>query len=100
MERYPNLNEKVGDSNHECENSSRLGIKLVWWSTASCALTLACWLFVLKIKIKMQWQFMNTFFFGLIPHCEISSLLDKKLARWSTTSLICFDVDMLILCLN
>jgi hypothetical protein len=37
VERYPNLKEEVGGSNPGCEISSLPDIKLVRWSTASCA---------------------------------------------------------------
>jgi hypothetical protein len=42
VEKYPNLKEEVGSSIPDYEISSLLDIKLVRWSTASCALTLAC----------------------------------------------------------
>jgi hypothetical protein len=35
--------EEVGDSTPSCEISSLLDKKLARWSTASCALALACW---------------------------------------------------------
>jgi hypothetical protein len=41
-ERYPNLKEKIGGSIPDCEISSLLDGKLAKWSTASCALALAC----------------------------------------------------------
>ena len=43
LERYPNLKEEVGGSIVGCEISSLLDGKLARWSTASCALALACW---------------------------------------------------------
>ena len=42
MERCPNLKEEVGGSISSSEISSILDRKLVRWSTASCALALAC----------------------------------------------------------
>jgi hypothetical protein len=36
VERYPNLKEKVGNSNPGCELSSLPDEKLASWSTASC----------------------------------------------------------------
>ena len=53
VERYPNLKEEVGSSNLGCEISSLPGGKLVRWSTASCALTLAHRPSVSKSKVKM-----------------------------------------------
>ena len=50
LERYPNLKEKVGGSIPNCEISSLPYGKLATWSTASCALALACQLSV-SIKI-------------------------------------------------
>ena len=52
VERYPNLKEDVGDSIPRCEISSPLDIKLAIWSTASCALVLACRPSVSKEKEK------------------------------------------------
>ena len=46
----PNLKEEVGGSNPSCEISSLLDGKLTRWSTASCALALACWPFVSQKK--------------------------------------------------
>ena len=43
VERYPNLKEEVGGFNPGYEISSLLDRKLARWSTASCALVLACW---------------------------------------------------------
>ena len=42
VERYPNLKDEVGGSIPGCEISSLLGIILAMWSTASCALVMAC----------------------------------------------------------
>jgi hypothetical protein len=42
METYLNLKEEVGNSIPGCEISSLLDGKLARWSTASCALALAC----------------------------------------------------------
>ena len=42
VERYPNLKEEVGGSIPGCEISFLLDKKLVRWSIASCAMTLAC----------------------------------------------------------
>ena len=59
MERYPNLKEEVDSSIPSCEISSLLDKKLARWSTASCALALACWPLVsksLKIKKKVRWE--------------------------------------------
>ena len=42
VEIYPNLKEEVGGSILSCEISSLLDIKLAMWSTAFCALALAC----------------------------------------------------------
>ena len=52
VERYPNLKEEVGGSNPGCEISSLLDGNLVRWSTASCALALACRPSVSKKKKK------------------------------------------------
>ena len=41
VDRYPNLNEKVDDSNPGCEISSVPEGKVARWSTASSALALA-----------------------------------------------------------
>ena len=54
VERYPSLKEEVGSSNPDCEISSLLDEKLVRWSTASCALTLACRPSVSKKKGKKR----------------------------------------------
>ena len=53
VERYPNLKKEVGGSIPSCEISSLLDKKPVRWSTASCALTLACRFTISKIKIKI-----------------------------------------------
>ena len=50
MERYPNLKEEVGGLIPNCEISSLFDIKLARWSTASCALVLACRYHVSKKK--------------------------------------------------
>ena len=50
---YPTMQEEVGGSILGCEISSLLDGKLVGWSTASCALVLACWPSVSKKK-KME----------------------------------------------
>jgi hypothetical protein len=42
VERYPNLKEEVGALNPDYEILSILDGKLVRWSSASCALALAC----------------------------------------------------------
>ena len=42
VERYPNLKEEVGNSISNCKISSLIDRKLARWSTASCALALAC----------------------------------------------------------
>ena len=42
VERYPDLKEEVGSSIPSCKISSLLDIELARWSTASCALALAC----------------------------------------------------------
>jgi hypothetical protein len=42
VERYPNLKEEVGSSVPAMKISSLLEGKLARWSTASCALALAC----------------------------------------------------------
>jgi hypothetical protein len=42
VDRYSNLKEEVGDSIPACEISSLRDRKLAKWSTASCALVLAC----------------------------------------------------------
>ena len=42
VERYPNLKKEVDGSFPGCEISSLLDGKLARWSTASCALALAC----------------------------------------------------------
>jgi hypothetical protein len=52
VERYPHLKEEVGGSIPGCEISSLLDIKLVRWSTASCAMALVCWPSVSKKKRK------------------------------------------------
>ena len=53
VERYPNLKEEVGGSNSDYEFSSLLdGKKIDKWSTASCALALACRASVSKSKEK------------------------------------------------
>ena len=54
MERYPNLKEEVGGSIPDCVISSLLDIKLVRWSTASCAMVLACRPSVSKEEEKRQ----------------------------------------------
>ena len=48
VERYPNPKKNVGGSIPGCDISSLLHIKLVKWSTASCALALAYWAYVSK----------------------------------------------------
>ena len=50
VERYPNLHEEVGGSNPGCEISSLPDGTLARWSTASCALALAYWPSISKIK--------------------------------------------------
>jgi hypothetical protein len=42
VERYPNLKEEVGGAILGCEIFSLLDIKLVRWSSASCALASEC----------------------------------------------------------
>jgi len=42
VERYPNLKEEVGGSNPGCEISSLPSGEFARWSSASCALALAC----------------------------------------------------------
>ena len=46
VEGYPNLKEEVGGSDPGCEISSLPDRELAKWSTASCALALACRPFV------------------------------------------------------
>ena len=53
MERYLNLKEEVGGSIPGCKISSLRDEKLAKWSTASCALALACRPYVSKIKIMI-----------------------------------------------
>ena len=48
VERYPNLKEEVGSRIPGCEISSLLDGIVVRWSTTSCALALACQLYVSK----------------------------------------------------
>jgi len=43
VERYPILKEEVGGWITDCEISSLPDGKLAGWSTASCALAMACW---------------------------------------------------------
>jgi hypothetical protein len=58
VERYPNLKEEVGNSISSCEISSLLDRKLARWSTTSCALVLACRLFVsIKRTNKLRENF-------------------------------------------
>ena len=52
VERYTNLKEEVGSSILDCEISSLPKEKLATWSSASCALTLACWPSIFKKKQK------------------------------------------------
>jgi hypothetical protein len=52
VERYPNLKEEVGSLTHGCEISSLPDEKLAMWSTASCALALACQSSLSKKKRK------------------------------------------------
>jgi hypothetical protein len=52
VKTYPNLKEEVGGSIPDCEISSLPDGKLARWSTASCALVLACQPSVLKYKRK------------------------------------------------
>jgi hypothetical protein len=52
VKRYPTIKEEVSSSIHGCEIPSLLDGKLARWSATSCALVLACWLFVSKNKIK------------------------------------------------
>ena len=52
--RYPNLKEEVGGSIPGCEISSLLDKKMARWSTASCALGLACQPSVLKSKEEKE----------------------------------------------
>ena len=61
--RYLNLKEEVGRSIPGCEISSLLDEKLATWSTASCALALACWSSLSK-KEKKKNRFPYMFFFG------------------------------------
>jgi hypothetical protein len=67
VERNPNLKEEVGGSIPDCEISSLLDIKLIRWSIASCALTLACRpsiskIYKIKNKIKFPWHLTIAFF--------------------------------------
>jgi hypothetical protein len=62
VERYPNVKDEVGGSIPGCEISSLCDRKVAMWSTASCALALACWPVGLlskekkrKRKIKRTW---------------------------------------------
>ena len=52
VERYPNLKEEVGGPIPGCEISSLFVRKLARGSIVSCALALACWSFVSKVKEK------------------------------------------------
>jgi hypothetical protein len=54
VERYPNIKEEVDGSIPACEISSLLDEKLAKWSTASCALALACWPSVSKKKERRE----------------------------------------------
>jgi hypothetical protein len=54
VERYPNLKEEVGGLNPGCEISSLSDEILATWSIASCALALACRLFVSQKKRKKE----------------------------------------------
>ena len=57
MARYPNLKEEFDGSIPGCEISSLLDIKLVRWSTASCALTMACRHYVSKQTNKQSYSY-------------------------------------------
>jgi hypothetical protein len=50
VKRYPNLEKEVCSSISIYEIPSLPDEKLARWSTASCALVLACWLSVSKTK--------------------------------------------------
>jgi len=52
MERYPNLKEEVGNSAPDCGISSLPNRIIAKWSIASCALALACWPSISKIKVR------------------------------------------------
>jgi hypothetical protein len=54
MERYPNLKEVVGGLISSYEIFSLLDKVLAMWSTASCALALACLSSVSKGERKMK----------------------------------------------
>ena len=81
----------VGSSITGSEISSLLDKKLVRWSTVSCALakasnssetTLNYWMMVERFpNLKEDVG-------GSMPGSEISSLLHRKLARWSTASCV------------
>ena len=69
VERYPNLEEEVGGSIPDCENSSLLDGKLVRWLIVSCALMLACRPSVYK----------------KIIYIYISKNLPERYQNWNTT---------------
>ena len=65
VKRYPNLKEEVGGSNPGCEISSLPDRKLARWSTASCALAMACQPSISKRKEKKN---------EIISSCNSASL--------------------------
>ena len=84
VEMYPNLKEEVGGSIPGCEISSLLDIRLARWSTASCALTLAC---RLSISFFQVW-----FFFKKKNH-----ILTRCFMKQGCGS-VCFFVNSMCMC--
>ena len=76
VERYSNLKEEVGGLIPGCEISSLLDRKLARWSTASCALVLACRPSVSKMKIRSEHELI-----------ECSHWNQSKLSRKISTSI-------------
>jgi hypothetical protein len=64
VERYPNLKEEVGGSIPGCEISSLSDGKLARWSTASCALALACQPSITKKEKNMHLEHFPKWFFS------------------------------------
>ena len=74
---YPTMQEEVGGSILGCEISSLLDGKLVGWSTASCALVLACQPSVSKKKKKEKEKEIGlslhnslTNLHSIVKHCQ------------------------------
>ena len=89
VQRYPNLKEKVGGSIPDCEISFLLDEKLAWWSTASCALTLAYRPSVSKyiyIHIHIHTHFCNIY--AIVMHFRSGLLYfhDKQVKAHQTTN--------------